>query len=250
MVAGVFLCTLLTGCSEQPSSTFVPLVSYQTAFVRAMPYPVLVVDIDYVEGYAPHPSALDLMMKALTELTAKRQVILMTPQQIQGLEGTPERIWTEEDFLAIAAKTSSMVLQPGYYGHGETAYLHILYLDGRASDSFGRFAGVHIAGLIGLWPDRYNALPRETGAPHSIVIEQHVLLHEVGHSFGLVNCGMAMTTPRESSRCHSANPDSVMSDMNGYFTIHPTRPWDTAPATWFDEDDVADIRAFRDAPES
>lgn len=86
--------------------------------------------------------------------------------------------------------------------------------------------------------------------PAAEKVERAVLMHEFGHSLGLVGCGIPMVKPRAIDGCHSPNERSVM---------HPSADDDVASALLdftqegghihfeFDVDDLEDIRAFRES---
>ncbi|HWG91246.1 MAG TPA: hypothetical protein VNZ52_10410 [Candidatus Thermoplasmatota archaeon] len=255
---GVFI--ILSGClsegtvDRQPRipSTFETL---QTALLLTDRFPNVTVEIDYVEGKAPGRESLENIRRALLEVAQKERVTLLEPAVIRDVVPDRARQWTVDEVHDLDRRTRDFPVAPGTYGLEGTAYLHVLYLDGEGSVDGRPAAGLEGDGWLALWPDTFNHTEDDVVPPHQIypypeLRETKVLLHELGHAFGLVNCGIPMVTPREDpdSRCHSTSEESVMyvhtdwmDSRLGRFTGKLAYP------TWFDDDDLEDIRAFQRA---
>lgn len=196
------------------------------ALVWGQPFPELVVEIDYVreledrqpESLAPSQEAIGLMTQALEEETDKEQITVQRPQPIEVDDPSTSKTWSMEEIAQLRERVFDSG-DPDRIGQGSTAYLHILYLNGHQDQS--RVVGFSTGPWLVVFPDQYDptagaglglgvALPNL--APEKV--ERSVLIHEVGHSLGLVDNGAPMTTdrlhPDDECDCHSEFEDSVM----------------------------------------
>ena len=139
------------------------------------------------------------------------------------------------------------------------AVLHVLYLAGEwLDDPGGTTVGLS---FVGLWPLIvlfYDRLPTtslwfsqvEVPGLSKDGFERSVLIHEYGHSLGLVGCGLPMTKVRhdDADPCHSTEKASVM--LAYVHSNEDPALWlrgdDMQPLWQFDEHDWADIRAYQD----
>ena len=211
-------------------------------------YPTVVVEVGAVEGRAPDQTALVALGRTLVELTGRADagVRVLQPQAVPAQGGG----YKPSDLARIHHETAR-VIDPDRLAIGGTAMLHILFLDG------GMAPGEHerltlgstlsAEGLIVVFPDEYSQAIRLTPsgqtAPARAEMDRHVLLHELGHAFGLVGQRIPMVHPHDDAahRGHSANPYSIMHHrppmtLEG-FVYGETRD--------FDADDRADLAAFR-----
>jgi hypothetical protein len=102
--------------------------------------------------------------------------------------------------------------------------------------------------VIVVFPDEYDTATRLAGSDQTVSaraeMDRHVLLHELGHAFGLVGQRIPMVRPHVDAEHpgHSSNPRSIMHHqppmtLEGF--VYGDRPRD------FDADDRADLAAFR-----
>lgn len=226
-------------------------LTLQGALLLATPYPSLIIEFDYVSGREPRPDAVQEMIHAIRALTPKEDVQVVGPDVIEGMHGDPGRSWNLEQLWAIAATVRSTKLDAAGLGSGASVFLHVLYLDGEYRDERGSARGIQSGNLLGVWTDTLqpaNLIGEEGPSfPSEAASETRLLLHELGHAFGLVNCGIPMTAAREhpSSRCHSTNDESVMSAYTDMLDMALHNDHVQTLPSWFDEDDVNDIRAFQ-----
>ena len=212
-------------------------------------YPSVVVEVGAVGGRAPDPSALVALGLALVELTGRAEadvrVLEPTPVPAQGGDYKPSD-------LARIHRATARVVDPELRAIGQTATLHVLFLDGslRADERPRLTLGTTLAseGLIAVFPDEYAEATRLTASDQTTSaraeMDRHVLLHELGHAFGLVGPRIPMVRPHADvdHPGHSNNPVSIMHHrppmtLEGF--VYSDRPRD------FDADDRADLAAFR-----
>lgn len=207
----------------------------------------ILVEVSAVDGRWPDLGALDHLRATLADVTGKA-VTVTGPTPIAPRGGP----YLEEDLRRIHAATTAF--GPGGFQDlalGRTR-LHVLYLDGRMEGDDGghRTLGRSLvdAGVVAIFRDAYAGAYREgadggrTPAAHEL--DRHVLLHEVGHTLGLVGNGIPMVRDHDADGHpgHSRYPESVMYH-------HPPmtpRQLVTGPVSIaFDVDDLADLAAHR-----
>ncbi|HUR61270.1 MAG TPA: hypothetical protein VM286_02760 [Candidatus Thermoplasmatota archaeon] len=136
--------------------------------------------------------------------------------------------------------------------------LDILFLD-QAYARDKNLTGVTFVnyGLIAVFQDRNpfspKVIPSNLQMPDTRIrqaTERSTLVHELGHAWGLVNCGIPMVQPREDpqSKCHSIHQQSVMNFATHYNTdITNVRTEDGGDPVWhFDDQDWQDIRSYQE----
>lgn len=195
------------------------------AILQLRPYRELVVEVDWVTGYSPSPSAIDHLVQALKSSTRK-------PVSTRGgselsAQGGP---YYPSQIRALAEKRD---VRSG----GTVAAIWVGYLDGRLAAN-RRAGGAAISGtVLAIFPDRL----RESGNAGG-TLEAATLLHEMGHLLGLINIGYTSSRGREDPihPGHSINQGSVM-----HWSVEAASGSDSPPMT-FDEDDLADLRGLAD----
>ncbi|MEA3136574.1 MAG: hypothetical protein QOJ26_292 [Thermoplasmata archaeon] len=245
-----FAAVVGSGCiSVQGEATATYAPELQEALLWSSHYPTVVVEVGAVQGREPDPSALIALGLALVELTGRPEadVNILQPRTIPAQGGD----YKPSDLARIHRATAS-VIDPDGHAVGTTATLHVLFLDGRvaAGEKAKTTLGSTLAseGLIAVFPDEYaNAIrltPTGQTASAKAEMDRHVLLHELGHAFGLVGQRIPMVRPHVDADHpgHSSNPVSIMHHrppmtVEGF--VYGDRPRD------FDADDRADLAAFR-----
>jgi len=184
------------------------------AFVRGDPYPKLVMEVDFVPGWAPRESVMD-------DLTAVFAGILDKPGGVEwALDGTlaavgEDHVWTFDELDAVAETSRDMVVAE------DTARLHLLFVDGAYETPA---TGGAILGLA--WGHRHAAIFKQVVEERCASIlptpalnerlcataEFSVTQHELGHLIGLVDNGLPMVTPHEDAEHehHDASDQCVM----------------------------------------
>lgn len=254
LCAWVLLAAAMSGCASPVLSPAIrPQPSTPQALLWGHPYPNLTIVVAYVEGFEPSEAALQEMMTILEEVTDKETIVLEGPTILSNHSNDPHRAWSNEDLNEMHRQHNRNY----EHGQGSTAYLFVTYLDGLldddpSDDDWARGAAIENDVFLFYEGIRANyaggAVPR-FGAEN---MERHVLMHELGHALGLVNCGIPMLTEREAgnSDCHSTEKESVMTpgieDWKSDADAMIGRDSTLAPLH-FTAADMRDLIAYRDA---
>ncbi len=191
--------------------------------ITGQSYGGLRVRIDHVEGRAPDPQALDLVRDALTDLVAGGQ--LTKPAGIELVLDEVLPAGTDTDAVRTFDELATTLEDhAGPDVEGSFAVIHALWTDGRYegdSDS-GTVLGFAWGGnkLVMLADNIDRACAATLGGPLGAGLddslceaaEGSVLLHELGHLFGLVNNGLPMVADHQDPDHghHDANDECLM----------------------------------------
>ena len=258
LALALLLLALLAGCvgpRQEDAPDYRRLQS--EALLTRVPFPALVVEVDYAKGREPSPLALDALMATLAEVADKEEIVLLPPRQLPDeprFRG--EAVWTTDEAYAVhAAFFDSGPVSTVRFGQGRNATLHVLYLNGHDGGNGGDGAyGFQHYNVAYLFPDRIrdgtpvasDAAPRFPNLAADR-IERAVLVHEVGHALGLVDRGAPMLHERlTEDGAHSRYKGSVMyPSLHGTFAVlDPLLGEDSTPYR-FDRYDLADLAAVR-----
>jgi hypothetical protein len=219
------------------------------ALVWSRPFPELLVEIDHAPGRAPSSLALDALADTLREVTAKQRVTLLPPTPLPSeARFASDHGWRLPELQALREAFFDARPRTGH-GEGASARLHVYYLNGWYAGEGGESMGVFVTDAVFVFPDAMQGHPPVAGLPRRPLaeyLERHTLVHEVGHAMGLVDNGIPMVRPHVAEDgSHSVNPRSVMSGIDAW-TGNLDAVQDNAWAPYrFDEDDLADLAAFR-----
>ena len=202
----------------------------------------IILEVDYVQGYAPSQTALDTLVARMREITGK-SVTLELGNQIPGKDD-----YTRADLEAIESEHRSVPEKDG-----GTASVYILYLNGVYDGNSGilglAYNGTSMA-IMKEQVDNINipmVLQRRYGLSTED-FEASVIVHEMGHLWGLVNIGYESERDYEDPDHphHSKHQDCVM-----YWAIE-TSPGnymqadsEKKPPTTFHEDALFDIEKIK-----
>lgn len=225
------------------------------AYGTRFPYPNLVIEVDYARGFEPSEFALDALLATLEEVTDKDRITILPPTPlpdeqrfrsdvnwVEGAIGLHEEFFDSHDPSSIR------------YGEGDTAYLHLMYLNGRYEGNKSAAMGLATSRTIFIFPSYFREkagllirtanqiVPDDT----SQRIERSVLIHEMGHMMGLVNGGAPMVRDHDDGTRHSSNPKSVMHRGIEASLGPRTELLDNEYPYKFDHDDLADLRALQE----
>lgn len=231
-------------------------VPIHQALLLADPYPYLHVEVDYASGRPPSPIALEAVRETMDRATDKEEVTIATPRSFPRTEATYHSLGDLERIAGTTKDASPRLSTPA----DQTYVLHIVYLDGTGwttpDGDDQALLGLHVGriGTVFLFPERIDTLGRPRGhgpidaALFAPYMERAVLVHELGHAFGLIGDEVPQSTPHEDPDRphHSKNPESVMywSHTDWYRRYGPDWDGDVVPYA-FDEDDLADLDAYR-----
>lgn len=192
---------LAAGCTAATEAPQGPWNSQHLLWSRS--YPTLSFDVDHVAGAEPAPAALASLVEGARLVTVRERVDVLGPSPIAGTSGDRERRWTHESASAFVGSTFPG--QPTWTAEGPV--VHVVYLNGLIEKDGRLIYGFASGTTIIVFP---HAFRPDADVPGQDRIERAVLLHEFGHSMGLVGCGAPALTPRQTRGCHSSNEQSVM----------------------------------------
>lgn len=220
--------------------------------------PKLVVEVDFLPGREPTKTALDNLVAQLRNVTAKKEIeLVVEPIGLERDWGGPDRLWTTSEVAAVADEVSST---GGQLVVNDTAYLHLVFLNGYAeteAEGGYRISGFSAERFVVIFPDDLRrdtelgvVLPVGPDPRHVLIYEKAerwLVIHEVGHSLGLIGVGAPVQTPRASDRnpVHSEERESPMYelDRSGNSYLDDFSEDKQAPYV-FSENDLADLRAL------
>ncbi len=249
----VILLVLASGCLEADFHAEDDMLQWHPhTLLLQNSVPDLLVEIDYVAGREPSQFALNALRSVLENVTDKRIITILEPTEIPPTGD-------EQTFASVERAHREHFSHGGSNDDGnvrwkENGTLHILYLDGQGDG----FSGVYTQDLgVAILPDYYQSAvligPYVTRPVDPRVAERAVLMHEVGHALGLVNCGIPMVRHHHDdgvSPCHSNRIESVMRYGYGQMDealLGMMMSQDVEPVWQFDEYDLEDIQAFIEA---
>jgi hypothetical protein len=179
-------------------------------YVAAQPYASLLVEVDFVQGVAPDPDALEVLRETLARRLSKPEgVYLVIDSEIP--RSFARSRWQQGDLLAIESQFRRN--HTGDRANPTQAVLWLVYLPGRLEGEEGgvRALGVAFgASAIAVFPE---SIERTTPAEAREVVEALVLVHESGHIAGLVNNGLPMVRQHE-------DPENARHDDGARCVMH------------------------------
>lgn len=252
----ILLALLFAGCAAAPGEMEVPIpVPIEAPGPASWPeallldhYTGVTLEVHYVEGRGPPATSLASLVNALENVT-RDPVTIIAPESIPGIAPDPLRRWDYREAYQLEAELRTPQLDSPF-GFGNSSYLHLILLDGVGQGPTGAVGGLWMAPAILVWPDALipeaGPAPDRAPLPNYGPLLTRIFLHEAGHAFGLVNCGIPMTVPRQVAPgdCHSTSDASVMGRVDTPESmIGIVDPQLTIP-TYYDGADLADIEAF------
>jgi hypothetical protein len=244
----IMVATSLAGCTAQYNQSESSTGTQLNIFLDVDEYPEMIIEIDSVQGYEPSNFALNGLVREIGNLTGRTEHILLRDEVLdpQGMRDS----WSAKEALEYAAAHRD-TSPPGTYHKGSAAVMHILFLSGEYADSYAAIAIAQTSTIIVFRGDvETPSAPYPDTSNPSVgdLASRAVLIHEAGHTFGLVNNGVPMVNPHADPEDphHSSNADSVMKPGIDYFDAQ--QGWllgGAGPPFRFDDDDLADVRAFQ-----
>ncbi|TNF34586.1 MAG: hypothetical protein EP329_07080 [Deltaproteobacteria bacterium] len=204
---------------DPPKSDFGPV-----DHVSGAKYAKLTVEIDFVTGKGPDGVALSDVQEALDRMRADGQ--LAKPDGIElALDDVlpasdEDKVWTFEELRTLAQGYRDRPLDAG------AAAIHVLYMDGHYQDDTPQGTVLGFA-YGGSWMVMFKDNITRACASSTVIAgpvltalrdkicartEASVLLHELGHLFGLVNNGTPMVVDHQDPDhgAHDADQSCLM----------------------------------------
>ncbi len=185
-----------------------PALTNAQIFALSEPYSKLILEVDYVEGFAPSDIDAD-MVGHLAPLVDKPDGIQIVRDQALASMGE-DHVWTLDEVKALFVANRSLEL------NANETKIHVIFVDGGYA---GDTADSTILGLA--WGT--NIVMFEQNILNSCAkpilngrlcgfTEQAIWLHEIGHVIGLVNNGAPLTAEHQDPDHghHCSNPDCIM----------------------------------------
>lgn len=210
---------------ELPDNPDPPPSSFTAAdHVTDADYDRLVIEVDFVTERGPHGTALSDVQAALDRMVADGHLAKSAGAAFALDDaipaGDPDKVWTFAELSAMSAAYRDYDLSD------DASAIHILYVDGRYEGDTDQGSVLGFA-WGGSWVVMLKDNITRACASSSVLggpllsglrdrvcarAEASVLLHELGHIFGLVNNGTPMVEDHEDPdhAKHDVDPDCLM----------------------------------------
>lgn len=154
------------------------------AFLDDQRFPVLSVEVDYMEGYAPEPAALDSLKSSLDRHLGKSTIQIESPTSIpaQGRD-----TYSSQQIRDLEAEHRTRYTR----AESDTVRAYFLILD-------GKYTTENVVGLayyntsMAFFGQTIDDITGGVTQPSREKVEATVFRHEFGHNLGLVNNGTSM----------------------------------------------------------
>lgn len=241
LAAATVLVVLLAGCAAPERDPTYP------ERVLGSSTDTILVETYHAPGYAPSDAARTHLISTLRNVTGKN--VEWNATQTARL-ADPGRPWNITRDLAPLARE--------LVGNAPAGSIFVVVLHPAGRDQNPDAAGISLApgGPSVVYLDALREAPSPTSLiplPRDSIVplERATLLHEVGHTIGLVNAGLPMQRPHEDAdhAGHSSNARSVMYwALDSTDAIREILLRDESLPSTFDSNDLADLGAARDGP--
>ena len=239
LLIGVAL--FLSGCIAPPPSGSNGPGDHAKFFLQGHTFTRLIVEIDYVDGYAPSMEAVNLLETRLDSVTDKNEISFS-----QRNFSSDQNRYSIDDIKELEKKNRD-------FEKGEfTVVIYLLYLNGEFEDNENVLGITYSASAVAIFKEKIDSMDIPLWAALSGLstedYEKSVLIHEAGHLLGLVNEVYTSQKDHEDPNHphHSTNDKSVMYWAIEQATITDlvTRD-DPEPPTQFDDDDKDDLMKLK-----
>ena len=231
----VFSFFFFTACQKEPIVTDKDYQTLGTSahdFLSGAAYTALLVEVDYMPGYAPDATALNNLKIFLSTCLNKPEGISIYTQQIPS---SGKAVLSIQDIVSIEKRYRTA------YPWGNTLAVHILITDADFAES-NVFATSYWNTSICLFGKKIQANAGGAGQVSRTQLYSTLMEHEFGHLMGLVNQGTPMLTNHSDSAngAHCNNPLCLM-----YYEVETTVVSSTTTSTIpsLDENCIADLKA-------
>lgn len=212
-----------------------PVGANGRAMLRAS-VPRMVIEIDAQRGAAADDRAVAHLRQVLAGVVDKPAGITVDAGETFASDRTS---WTTEALRAVAGQHRDHV------SGGDTVAVYALYVRGSLAGRESALGVAHNASEVALFPERWQGtIGGLLGSDQEV--EQAVLVHELGHLFGLVNLTYTSAIEGRESDAHpghSASQDSVM-----FWAIESTaiqQIFSGPPPDTFDQWDRQDLQGLK-----
>ena len=170
-------------------------------YLQSHVFSKLTIEIDYVDSVQPNQNAVNTLLSTLKQYADKPGGIVLSGEN--SLQAQGDR-YSVQDLLSIAKKNRST------YSQGNAVSLYILYVNGNFADNPNALGVALNSSMFVIFKEKINAAT--TALVFASAIEQAVLVHELGHLWGLVNITYQSAIDHEDNKHtnHSKNSESVM----------------------------------------
>jgi len=242
----VLVLTAFTGCTESDddSSGRAGVGDYNKKYLRDDDYPNIIIEIDYVEGFQPSSSAVQLLKQRINENCDKSTVTV-----VQGSFASDDNSYTLKEIKNLEEKHRTKKKD------GNTIVVHILYLNGKYSENNNVLGLAYYADAFAVFKERIEDVAT-TGIDNPFLvsdedIEEAVIVHEFGHLLGLVNINYESERDHEDPehKHHCVHEDCVMNaqiESNAISNLINTGGTSNKPPTDFGPDCTADLNKLRE----
>ena len=174
----------------------------------------LIVEIVYVEGYAPQDEALDILEDFLQERVNKPDGIEITMKSVPSSNRAP---FNRTDWELIENQHRE------YYNKEDQLAVWVYFADGSkevAGETTAALATAYKNTSIIVFEENLREAADWNTSPGVAIYEASALAHEFGHLFGLVNIGAPLTSAHEDPerKTHCLTEGCLMSSPNIYST--------------------------------
>lgn len=154
------------------------------AFLQADQFPVLNVEIDYMEGYQPDSDALDSLKVSLEKHLNKSNINIGIPNSIPA-EG--QNAYSANDIRALEEEFRNHFTE----SQSDTVWAYFLIVDGEFSEQ--NVLGIaYYNTSMAFFGKTIRDISGGATQPSRTKVEGTVYRHEFGHILGLVNNGLPM----------------------------------------------------------
>lgn len=163
-------------------------------------YNSLLIEIQYMPGYAPNSQAVDHLKNFLSTFLRKDGGITVIQREIPG---TSSSTLSADDIRQIENTNRTV------FTNGSTLAVNILYTNGKYSGNSNTLGIAYRNTSIALFGKTIQENSGGFGQTSRTKLEATVLEHELGHLMGLVNLGSPMQTDHKDSsngnHCNNQN---------------------------------------------
>lgn len=193
----LILFLIITGCDNDDSPPTTPGDSNNTTkivpndFLSEQKYNKLIVEIQYIEGFAPTATTVSNLQDFLEQRLNKSAGITITQKAIPS---TGKQAYTADDIRSVEKVNRTQ------HAADKTLTAYFFFAD---SDYAGNTGDAKVLGIaygsssMAIFEKTIHQFSGDITQPPATTVETAVVLHEFGHILGLVNNGTSMASPHQ-----------------------------------------------------